>query len=674
MVENNPFGGDPFGGAPFGPKPGGGGAPAEDVTIDKWGQPPTQPRRALDLKSKQGAMVAALAGFIGTMMPLPGDANTVAAAHVTGPVFGKSIVYQSLAYAPYIAPPAEDVTVDKWHGPLSDPTRRVVVRQTAGGVHDPFVRTVDIGWFQHLDEPTRATVRRQQAGLIYFDYAVPPTETVTVDKWFRDLDMPVRRILRQTAGCIHDPFPRTFNYDWLQQLDTPTRRIVDRQEAGLVWSGHTPAPAVSGDGTGLISALASGPLFSKWVIYQSQAYAPYPVEVVAETVTVDKWFRPLNDPTRRIVSRQDDYAYAPTLIEDAAIQAKWFQPFGTPRAAKRVPEFPAYAYSPYFVPPESGVGVEFNWWPNLSERLRQKRPPLWIGETYTPYIQAQELITLDKWYVEFETPVRVRRVTSEEGSFFFVGDLTDRFQWRQPFSVPKLWRPRPEGIFTIDPLPRVSSPDRWWRPLDEPTRRRVFRQPAGQIEGNPFPRTVDIGWHRPLLEPTRRIVQRLQGQFVFYVLPLETDLTNVSTCYTIFVDELNRTIVAVPVEALEPFALTRTVQLTSIDTVEAFPILRTHTVKCSMARIPSWPSKDPNDSAVYRIDWTDRLAGDSISTSTWTLLQGSVALGSSSNTTTTATVLITGGTIGETATIVNRVTVSSGEQWEQTVKLPVRKR
>lgn len=93
-----------------------------------------------------------------------------------------------------------------------------------------------------------------------------------------------------------------------------------------------------------------------------------------------------------------------------------------------------------------------------------------------------------------------------------------------------------------------------------------------------------------------------------------------------------------------------------------------------MTRIPFLDDKDPDESRSYGLDWSDHLGAATISTSSWTVVQGSVAVASSSNTTTTTAVRVTGGTIGEVAELVNQITTSGSETLEQSIRIRVRKR
>ena len=86
-----------------------------------------------------------------------------------------------------------------------------------------------------------------------------------------------------------------------------------------------------------------------------------------------------------------------------------------------------------------------------------------------------------------------------------------------------------------------------------------------------------------------------------------------------------------------------------------------------------WPAKDPNERLDYQLDWSARLDGDTIATSTWTVPPGITAVIDTSTTTTT-TRWLEGGTEGETYTLINRVTTAAGRIMEQSVSIRIKER
>lgn len=88
----------------------------------------------------------------------------------------------------------------------------------------------------------------------------------------------------------------------------------------------------------------------------------------------------------------------------------------------------------------------------------------------------------------------------------------------------------------------------------------------------------------------------------------------------------------------------------------------------------TWPAKDPDEVLDYQIDWiTNRLeAAETISTSTWSVIDGDVAIQSSSHASGIATVWLTGGTDSTVCVIRNRITTSGGRTYDEAAKLRIR--
>ena len=84
--------------------------------------------------------------------------------------------------------------------------------------------------------------------------------------------------------------------------------------------------------------------------------------------------------------------------------------------------------------------------------------------------------------------------------------------------------------------------------------------------------------------------------------------------------------------------------------------------------------KDPDAAGIdYKIDWVAELAGDPISASTWIIPAG-ITKDSDSFTDTTATILISGGTVGETYSMVNRITTAGGRVDDRTITVSIAER
>lgn len=81
--------------------------------------------------------------------------------------------------------------------------------------------------------------------------------------------------------------------------------------------------------------------------------------------------------------------------------------------------------------------------------------------------------------------------------------------------------------------------------------------------------------------------------------------------------------------------------------------------------------KDPDAVLDYQIDWSDWLGADTIATSTWTVGTG-ITKDSDTNTTTAATVWLSGGTAGMSYSATNRIVTALGRTDERTIQITVK--
>lgn len=84
--------------------------------------------------------------------------------------------------------------------------------------------------------------------------------------------------------------------------------------------------------------------------------------------------------------------------------------------------------------------------------------------------------------------------------------------------------------------------------------------------------------------------------------------------------------------------------------------------------------KDPSSVVDYTIDWSATLAeespADTISTSSWTADHG-LTVDSDTNTASTATVWVSGGTKGKYASLVNQIVTAGGRTLERTITVQI---
>lgn len=85
-----------------------------------------------------------------------------------------------------------------------------------------------------------------------------------------------------------------------------------------------------------------------------------------------------------------------------------------------------------------------------------------------------------------------------------------------------------------------------------------------------------------------------------------------------------------------------------------------------------FPNKDPDEVLDYRVDWSARLGTDAIATSEWEFVeQAGLEKDSDTNTTTSTTVWLSGGTAGEVGVLLNRITTTGGRTLEETAALTI---
>jgi hypothetical protein len=88
----------------------------------------------------------------------------------------------------------------------------------------------------------------------------------------------------------------------------------------------------------------------------------------------------------------------------------------------------------------------------------------------------------------------------------------------------------------------------------------------------------------------------------------------------------------------------------------------------------TWPAvKDPDEVKDYSLDWSELLDGDTIASSTWTVMAGAgLIVDESSYTDTVTTIWLSAGAVGTDYKLSNLVVTAGGRTYDQTVKLRVR--
>lgn len=82
-------------------------------------------------------------------------------------------------------------------------------------------------------------------------------------------------------------------------------------------------------------------------------------------------------------------------------------------------------------------------------------------------------------------------------------------------------------------------------------------------------------------------------------------------------------------------------------------------------------TKDPNSNVRFYVNWKRWLGTEVISSSEWVTPDGLTA-SSPTHTDTVAYVLLSGGVIGNTYKVVNRITTDGGQSEDQTLEIYIR--
>ena len=84
-------------------------------------------------------------------------------------------------------------------------------------------------------------------------------------------------------------------------------------------------------------------------------------------------------------------------------------------------------------------------------------------------------------------------------------------------------------------------------------------------------------------------------------------------------------------------------------------------------------TKDPQSTLDYVVDWSSWLGADTIASVAWTVETG-ITQASTTNTTTTATIWLSGGEAGTEYTVTCRVTTAAGRIDERSIVVKVAQR
>ncbi len=408
----------------------------------------------------------------------------------------------ALSYAYFTPAAGETITVDKWLAPFAVPTRRNAVAQQdeLAFVGLPDTATA-FRWFAPFSEPVRAKPKVQPDALSWA-YFTPPAGTPGTDD------------VRFSGSQTVVPYERTLLYQsiaqpvvfttaevvtvdkWFASLAQPTLRKPTVYPAAFSWSNFTPALS-----TGWIPAL-SEPTRRKPTVHPDAAtFHPFPV-----TVEAYGWRAPFSEPTRRQVRIQPDaqaWSYFTPASAEVVTVDKWYAPFAE-QARVRV-GLPAQLQNPFTFDPFPRTVAEYRWQQSLAEPTRRKPTVQPDGLVFTYFVEAAELVTLDKWYQSFGVPPRLK-LSAQQGVLAFhpFPVTVAEYRWQQPLAEPtrRVWPAAQQpALFFVGPDVAVNK---WLVPFSEPTRRKPTVQPDALNWSYTTP-ALATDWIGPLSQPTYRI-------------------------------------------------------------------------------------------------------------------------------------------------------------------------
>jgi hypothetical protein len=371
---------------------------AVDVLVSSWRAPFSEPTRRVVTT----ALVAAgLVAPVYTPVEAPAAEVSFAASETIVP-YQRDLLYQSqFGPVPFDAP-AEVVTLDKWHQPLSQPLRKASAAPQGGLVFVGSDTARDTNWRQALSEPVRSRVRQVGQSTFLVGSQVPSSTN-----WQQPLSEPVRQRAvpsSQVYGPVYvEVVGETVTLDkWHQPLSIPVRQKERTQPDSVTYVYPVP---VSGTDDVRFSGFETSVPYERTLLYQS-LFQPVDFGGAApEVVTVDKWLNPLSEPTRRVSSPTQQARFAAFVGSDASRDTNWFLPLSEPTR----PAAPQAVQARFGVFVGSDSARDTNWFQAFSTPIRRTVRVDYPSFTYGYYVEPAEPpaeVFASAWLVPLAAPVR----------------------------------------------------------------------------------------------------------------------------------------------------------------------------------------------------------------------------------------------------------------------------
>lgn len=522
---------------------------AETVTSDKWYQAFSEP-----VRQKVGLKSHLQQPFIATTL----DPNTQITQNYESrwhqpwsepKRFKPQLPAAEQQFIAFTSPVIETITEDKWHQPWSEPTRRrgINTAVATSGLISPTITDEHCAFqfdafqfsaFQvcvvlpQWEQPwtqlwntkrLSAAVSASSGGVL----TPVVTETVTVDKWFKDLSEPKR--FKLSLG----PHLQQF----IAQVVLTDRQITDTYESRWHQPWTEPVRFRRFPTAGQQAFALGVPSFEiitvdKWVypwsepvrqkIGQKAHLQQSFIGVVLNPETQitqnyeSRWHQPWSEPVRfrRFAASQQQFLAAPSRVLDNVTPDKWIYAWSEP--VRQKVGLKVYLQQAFIAPtlnPDTQItqGYESRWHYAWSEPVRLRRFPTAEQQAFAaPPTSVFETVTVDKWVYPWSSPVRFRidpRRAISLAAPFIAGpvlnpdtQITQNYEsrWHQPWSEPRrfkrglgAWLQQSATLHT-PPFPNFITTINWYAALSEPVRQpqgfKVWLQPFLAL----YPRTAGV--------------------------------------------------------------------------------------------------------------------------------------------------------------------------------------
>jgi hypothetical protein len=225
-----------------------------------------------------------------------------------------------------------------------------------------------------------------------------------------------------------------------------------------------------------------------------------------EQVTESRWHQPYSDPVRRkgiTVALIASGFIGPVVPPPTPIfPDSWLRPLSEPVRVKPDIGAPGKVRYPFIA-----VVPHIGWYEPLNEPVRPKTLAA-ANQTFQFFVAPSgEVTTADKWYKQFNDPVRRVATATRSEQLSIDTDPVVSFGWFGNLSDPSRPKSSVAGQsyqFFVAPSGEIITADKWFAQFRDPVRRIATPTRYEQIIIDTDP-IVSFGWFGNLSDPSRRV-------------------------------------------------------------------------------------------------------------------------------------------------------------------------